>query len=126
MLYIHMHVGSWVLALCLFGLSWLYYVTGKLTIARVFHFIARINYLLIIFTGFMLFYRYTQAEIWSNYAPEVIVKSIAGLWVVVMLEWTLYRLTKAKPVRGFLVQLVVMLVIVLGLGFGRLPWGFLP
>ncbi|WP_017470575.1 YisL family protein [Amphibacillus jilinensis] len=124
--YIHLHVISWLLAIILFAVNGSLYKKQKWKSGKITHMVSRVLYLLIIFTGVVLLYRYTQANVWNDYGPEVIIKSIAGLWVVVMMESIILRIKKDAPFKGFMVQWIVMLVIALVLGFGRLPWGFLP
>ncbi|SEO50045.1 Protein of unknown function [Amphibacillus marinus] len=126
MFFIHLHVTSWLLAFILFLIAWPLYVKGKSQTAIILHWIIRISYVIILISGSVLLYRYSQAEVWQTYSAEVIVKAAAGLWAVVMLEATLHRMKGGKPFKGFTVQLVVMFAITLILGFGRLPWGFLP
>src|SRR5699024_12523682 len=44
------------------------------------HMILRVMYLIILFSGIMLFFDY------ANYSFELIIKAIAGLWVIVAME----------------------------------------
>ncbi|GGM25170.1 UPF0344 protein YisL [Paraliobacillus quinghaiensis] len=123
---IHLHITSWVLALILFAVTYSLYKQDKQKPAKISHMITRVTYLLIIYSGGDLLYGYITSGTWDAYMAEMIVKIAAGLWVVACLEMLLVRYAKGKPIKGFFVQLIVALVIVLALGFGRLPWGLLP
>ncbi|WP_440894891.1 YisL family protein [Amphibacillus sp. Q70] len=122
----HLHVTSWLLGIILFIVTWILYNKGKTQVANVIHNVNRIIFLVILYSGFMLLYRYTQAPVWSDYGVEVIVKGVAGIWLIVVMEWFLHRYKKGVAYKGLVVQFIFMLAIVLILGFGRLPWGFLP
>ncbi|GAA4072686.1 YisL family protein [Amphibacillus indicireducens] len=122
----HLHVTSWSLSIILFIATWLLLKQNKQQIANVLHNINRIVFLVILYTGGMLIYRYTQAPVWDNYGVEAIVKALAGVYLIFLMEWFVIRNKKGAASRGLMVQFVVVLVIVLVLGFGRLPWGFLP
>lgn len=126
MLYSHLHVMSWIMAFILVTCILLSHLKGKEKATTIIQWINRMNYLVIVYSGGMLLYRYTQSGIWSTYGIEVIVKSLAGLWVIVAIELLLHRFQQKKSLKGITVQLVLGLMITLTLGFGRLPWGFLP
>lgn len=83
--------------------------------------ILRLDYLLILYTGGDLFAEY--ASVGFPFLGELIVKSLAGLWVIVAMEMILVKVSKSKPVKNFWIQLIIALLIVLILGFGRLPMG---
>ncbi|WP_117170861.1 YisL family protein [Paraliobacillus sediminis] len=123
---IHLHITGWVLALILFAVTFSLYKNKKQKPAKVMHMITRLSYLLILYSGGDLFYNYIVSGTWNSYMAELIIKAAAGLWVIACLEILLVRYAKGKPTKGFMVQLAVSLIIVLALGFGRLPWGFLP
>lgn len=55
---------------------------------------------------------------------ELIVKLIAGLWVISSIEMILVKASKQKPAKSFWIQFVIAFIIVLVLGFFRLPNGF--
>ncbi|WP_182200061.1 YisL family protein [Paraliobacillus salinarum] len=123
---IHLHITSWVLALILFAMSYYYYKVDKQKTAKITHMITRLSYLLILYSGGDLLVGYIQSGTFNSFAAETIIKVAAGLWVIACIELLLVRFAKGKPVKGFFVQLAVALVIVIALGFGRLPWGLLP
>lgn len=123
---IHLHITSWVLALILFAVAFSLYKSGKAKSAKIVHMITRITYLGILYSGGDLLVGYIRSGTFNAYAAETAVKVIAGFWVITCIELLLVRYAKGKPVRGFFIQLTVALVIVLALGFGRLPWGVLP
>ena len=125
MMYIHLHVASWGISLILFFMTWITIKSNE-RLAEILHMINRIVFLAILFTGIMLIYRYTQAPVWSDFGVEAIVKGLAGVWLIVVMEMFYIRYKKGVAYRGLLVQFFFMLAIVLILGFGRLPWGFFP
>lgn len=85
--------------------------------------ILRLDYLLILYSGGELLMEYFTL---NTMLGEVIVKSFAGLWVIAAMELSLVKVSKDKPAKSFLVQLGIAFVLVLVLGFGRLPMGVLP
>lgn len=124
--YIHLHVASWFIALILFFTSWYLLSIDKQQPAKMAHSINRIIFLVIFYTGFVLIYRYTQAPVWENFGAEAVVKAIGGVYLVCLMEWLISRFQKKLPSRGLVIQFFLLLLIVIALGFGRLPWGFLP
>ncbi len=123
---IHIHITSWVLALVFFAISYYFYKSDNQRTAKIIHMITRLTYLLILYSGGDLLISYIQSGTFGEFAAETIVKVAAGLWVIACLEIILIRFAKGKPIKGFFIQLSVALVLVIALGFGRLPWGLLP
>ncbi|SDJ87704.1 YisL family protein [Sediminibacillus albus] len=119
----HLHITSWVLAFILFGLALMLNKQGKNKPGKILHMILRLDYLLILYSGGELLMNYFNP---SYMLGEVIVKALAGLWVIAVMEMILGKYRKGKPVLGVWVQFAIAVVIVLALGFGRLPLGFLP
>lgn len=74
----------------------------------------------------MLIYRYTQASVWDNYSIEAIVKTLGGVYLIVIMELFITRFKKGVASKGLMIQFFIVLALVFILGFGRLPWGFLP
>lgn len=113
---IHLHITGWVLAIILlFVVSNLYKKnegSGKVP-----HMILRLMYLVILFSGIMLFFGY------DTKSGELFVKVLAGLWVIASMEMITVRTNKQKPVKAWWIQFVIALVIALILGFVRLPMG---
>ncbi|MDL4842875.1 YisL family protein [Aquibacillus rhizosphaerae] len=118
---VHLHITAWVLALILFFVARMFYKKGNKA-GKILHMILRLDYLLILYSGGSLFTEYLG----TSFIPEVIVKSLAGIWVIASLEMILVKMTKDKPTKSFWIQLAISLVLVLVLGFGRLPGGLLP
>ncbi|MFD2132156.1 DUF1516 family protein [Pseudogracilibacillus auburnensis] len=56
---------------------------------------------------------------------EVIVKAIAGGWIVVLMELILTETKRGKTNRADWIQFWIALIIVIVLGFFCLPMGFL-
>lgn len=125
-MFVHLHVAAWALAFISFGFAWALYWYKKDKPAAFFHWVTRVLLASIAVTGIILVYRYITRDMMGDFGPELVVKTLSGLWAVVMMEWILYRLKRGGVFKGFVVQLVVMVAIALILGFGRLPWGFYP
>ena len=123
---IHLHVTSWALSIILFIVTWFLLSRKKHQIANVLHLINRLIFLVVLYSGGVLIYRYTQASVWDNYAIEAIVKALSGVYLVVIMEFFIIRLKKGVASRALVIQFFIVLALVLVLGFGRLPWGFLP
>ncbi|WP_058308171.1 YisL family protein [Gracilibacillus massiliensis] len=113
----HLHITAWVLALILLFVSHAFYKKGNKA-GKILHMILRLDYLLILYSGGDLF-----AESLAVNSPifEVIIKGVAGVWVIAAMEMILVKTSKSKPAKNFWIQLVIALVIALVLGFGRLP-----
>lgn len=122
----HLHVTSWSLSIILFIATWYLLSRNKHQIASVLHLINRVMFLVILYSGGMLIYRYTQASVWDSYAVEAIVKALGGVYLVVIMELFITRFKKGVASRTLVIQFFIVLALVLVLGFARLPWGFLP
>lgn len=116
----HLHITSWVLAFILLIIVTRFYKQGKTKPGKILHMILRLDYLVILYSGGSLF------GLYSSVSGELIVKVIAGLWVIVAMEMVSVRISKNRPVNSWVIQLVIMALIAIGLGFGRLPYGILP
>lgn len=119
----HLHITAWVLGLILFIIALILYKKNSNKPATIFHMILRLVYLFIIITGGLLTWDYFQGYS-MPILGEVIVKALAGLWIVVMMEMILVAAKKGKPAAGKWIQFFIALVIVIILGFFRLPMGF--
>ncbi|RCW69707.1 YisL family protein [Saliterribacillus persicus] len=117
----HLHITGWVLALILLFVSYSFYKQGKKP-GKIVHMILRLDYLFILYSGGDLLAEYFRAS--GLPMGEVIVKSLAGLWVIVSMEMILVKTSKGKATKSFWIQLVVAFVIALILGLFRLPYGF--
>lgn len=120
----HMHITSWALGLILFIIALVMYKQGNLKPGKIIHMIVRLLFVLIIITGGLLTWDYIQGY-GMPILGEAIVKSLAGLWLVGMMEMILVGKAKGKPTKAKWVQFWIALVIVIVLGFFRLPMGFL-
>ena len=120
----HMHITSWVLALILIILVAMFYKQGKMKPGKILHMILRLDYLFILYTGGSLLGEYLSATI--GHTGELVIKVIAGLWVIVSMEMIGVKLSKNKSAKSFWIQLIIAAVIAIALGFGRLPLGVLP
>lgn len=119
----HMHITSWALGLILFLVALALYKKNSNKPATIVHMILRLVYLFIIVTGGLLTWDYIQGY-GMPLLGEAIVKALAGLWIVVVMEGILVATKKGKAVTGKWIQFFIALIIVIVLGFFRLPMGF--
>ncbi|GGJ69352.1 YisL family protein [Virgibacillus salexigens] len=116
----HMHITAWALGFILFAIAYVMYKQGKMKPGKITHMILRLDYLFILYTGGSLITPYFNG---SPLMPEAIVKGLAGIWMIAIMEMLLVRLPKQKPLKGLWVQFVIAIIILLALGFFRLPMG---
>lgn len=117
----HLHITAWALAIILlFVVSYLYKQDDS-KVAKILHMILRLDYLLILFSGLMLFFSYSD-----KMNGELIVKVIAGIWTIVAMELITVKANKNQPSKGAWIQFVIAALIAITLGFTRLPLGVLP
>ncbi|WLV25529.1 DUF1516 family protein [Aciduricibacillus chroicocephali] len=122
----HLHITAWALAIILLIITIALYRKGNMKGGKIAHMILRLDYLLILYSGgSLLTYLLTHnfSAYGSSLVPEVIVKALAGLWVIVAMELIAVKTGKGKSAKGPWIQLVIALIITLILGFGRLPLG---
>jgi len=120
----HLHITSWVLAFILLVLVIIFNKQGKAKPAKILHMILRLDYLVILYSGGSLLGEYFSATI--GHTGELIVKVIAGLWTIVAMEIVSVRIQNNRPIKSWGVQLVIVALIAIILGFARLPLGILP
>jgi hypothetical protein len=116
---IHAHITAWVLALILFLVALPLYKNGKAKGAKIVHMILRVLYLLIIATGVGLLFKLSNIDVWY------VLKAVVGLWVIGILEMILIRVANNRRTSVFWFQFVVAWLLVLYLGFVKLPMSFL-
>jgi|SRR5690625_1930570 len=114
----HLHVTAWALGVILLIVSYVLYKKGNKA-GKILHMVLRLDYLLILYTGGDLFAEYAKEGF--PFLGELIVKGIAGLWVIVAMEMILVKTSKSKPVKSYWIQFVIALLIAVVLGFFRLP-----
>ncbi|MFC0301674.1 YisL family protein [Virgibacillus soli] len=123
----HFHITAWVLAVILLIVVVVLHKQGKAKGAKITHMILRLAYLLILISGGILLYKYFTIEgMKASLRGEVVVKAIAGIWVIYAMEMIGVKTAKGKPTKGVWIQLIIAFLITLILGFGRLPFGILP
>ncbi|GAA0454857.1 DUF1516 family protein [Alkalibacillus silvisoli] len=121
-----LHILSWSSAIILFVIAYVMIKQNKAEKpVKILQMVLRVLYIVIIATGADLFFRF-YFGVQSGFFAESIVKVVAGVWVVAAFEMTLAKAKKGKKEFAAWLQLVFALIIVLALGFGRLPFGFLP
>jgi hypothetical protein len=112
---IHGHVTAWVLALILFIVALFLLKGGKEKGAKIVRMILRVLYLLIIATGVGLMFML------SNIDMLYILKGIVGIWVISLFEMILSKVAQNRKTSILWVQFVVAFLLVLYLGFDKLP-----
>ncbi|KAB8139185.1 YisL family protein [Gracilibacillus oryzae] len=117
----HLHITSWALGLILLIIAFVMYKKGSKA-GKILHMILRLDYLLILYSGGDLIAEYMSIGFPEfPLLGELIVKLIAGLWVIVAMEMILVKTSKSKPATSYWVQLIIAAAIAIILGFFRLP-----
>ncbi|TGB05251.1 YisL family protein [Halobacillus salinus] len=116
----HLHITSWVIAFVMLGLATTFHRAGKQKAAKISQMILRADYLLVLFSGGWLFSSY------ANYGPLIIIKVLAGLWVLASMEAISAKYKKGKPAGSWWLQLTIAAILAIILGWGFLPLGILP
>lgn len=112
---IHAHVTSWFIALILFVVALSLHKNGKTKGFKIIQMILRVLYLLIIGTGVGLLTMVSHIDVWY------VLKAACGLWVIGLLEMILGRVANNRRTSVFWVQFVIAFLLVLYLGFVKLP-----
>lgn len=121
----HMHITAWVLAIVLLILVVKFYKQGNTKPGKILHMILRLDYLFILYTGGSLFSSYYW-PLKASFAGEIILKVVAGLWVIVALEMIAVKTNKKQSAKSWWIQFIIAAVVAIILGFVRLPYGILP
>ncbi len=122
----HMHITTWVIGIILFVVVLsLVKKEDKAKAAKITHMILRLFYILILLTGLELFFRH-YIGVTGGMLAESIIKSLAGVWLIGAMEMVIVRTKKGKSAFSGWLQFVIALILVLALGFARLPLGILP
>lgn len=121
----HLHITAWVLAFILLFIVTAFYKQGKAKPGKILHMILRLDYLLILYSGGSLLTGYIEFGAGSHIG-ELIIKIIAGLWAIAAMEMIGVRTSKGKATKSWWIQFVIVALIAIILGFGRLPYGILP
>ena len=121
----HLHITAWVLAFILLFIVTAFYKQGKAKPGKILHMILRLDYLLILYSGGSLLTNYIEFGA-GPHLGELIIKIIAGLWTIIAMEMISVRSSKGKATKSWWIQFVIVALIAIILGFGRLPYGILP
>lgn len=113
---IHLHITGWVVAFILLFITVPMYKSGNRS-GKITHMILRLFYLIILFSGIMLFMQS------PNKGGELFIKVIAGLWAIVAMEMVAVRTNQNRPTASAWAQFIITVIIAIILGFGRLPLG---
>ncbi|MFX3622463.1 MAG: YisL family protein [Ectobacillus sp.] len=119
----HAHITAWAVGIILFFVAYAMY-GNKSSKAKMVHMIARLMYVAIIITGFLLYQSIMKTatgdmHMWYG------IKMLIGLWVIGAMEIVLMRTNKGKSANAGWIQFVIALLVVLYLGL-KLPLGFAP
>lgn len=114
----HAHITAWLIALILFFVVVSMQKGAKSKALKIIHMTLRLFYILIIVTGAILLIGL------SSISLMYVLKVLAGIWVISMLEMILVRGSKGKSTGMFWGQLVVAFLVTVYLGF-KLPIGFM-
>ena len=113
----HAHITTWVIALILFFVGISMQKGGKTKPLKMVHMTLRLFYLFILGTGFILL-------LGLDALPGLyILKIIAGVWVIGLMEMILVFGGKGKSTNIFWIQLIIAFILALYLGL-KLPLGF--
>jgi uncharacterized membrane protein SirB2 len=114
---IHAHVTTWFVALILFFVSYFLQNKGKEKPAKITKMVLRLFYILILATGGHLFGVYASAYGSGIMGSPVLIKALAGLWVIFSMEFVLTRHSKGKPTGMFWAQLIISLSLTIFYGY---------
>jgi phosphatidylserine synthase len=112
---IHAHVTAWFIAIVLFAVALSLHKNGKTKGFKILHMIIRVFYLIIIGTGVGLLSMVYHIDVWY------ILKAVGGLWVIGLVEMILIRTAKNRSTSVFWFQFIIVFLLVLYLGFIKLP-----
>jgi hypothetical protein len=116
---IHAHITGWVLALILFVVALILHKSGKAKGLKIVQMILRVLYLIIIATGVGLLFKLFKIDVWY------ILKAVIGLWIIVLFEMILGRVVENRRTSTLWIQFAIAWILVLYLGFDKLPMSFL-
>ena len=116
---IHAHITTWVLAFLFFLAALGLHKSGKARALKVMQMILRLFYLLIIGTGIWIL------SSLNSISMLYILKSLLGIVVIGMMEMIIVRSVKGKKTTMFWLLFIVTFVLVLYLGFVKLPLTFI-
>ncbi|MFE8696327.1 DUF1516 family protein [Cytobacillus sp. FJAT-53684] len=114
---IHAHITTWLLTLILFFVALGLHKSGKARGLKVVQMILRLFYLLTIGTGIWIL---SSINIDTMY----VIKSLVGLWVIVMFEMIIVGTVKGRKTAISWILFIISLALVLYLGFVKLPLTF--
>lgn len=120
----HLHITAWALAVILTIVTTVLYQQHKDKVAKIFHMILRLLYIVILISGVQLLWIYFESM--HSLLIEALIKSFAGLWLIVAMEMISVNASKRRPTKSGWIQFAIAFLITLLLGFGRLPLGILP
>ncbi|WP_102347403.1 YisL family protein [Bacillus sp. Marseille-P3661] len=114
---IHAHVTTWFIALVLFFVSYSLQNKNKEKPAKIIKMILRLFYILILATGGHLFGLYASGLGSAIMGSPVLIKALAGLWVIFSMEFVITRHSKGKPTGLFWAQFIISLSLTIFYGY---------
>ncbi|MDQ0214793.1 putative membrane protein SirB2 [Oikeobacillus pervagus] len=113
----HLHITTWVIGIILFFVAVSLIKGGNEKGSKIVQMILRLFYLLILFSGIMLFIKFHEIN-------DMLygMKMLFGIIVIGLMEMVLARAKKGKSTGMFFTIFVIVFLIVLYLGF-KLPIG---
>lgn len=118
---LHTHVTSWILGIVLLFVAYFLYKQGNEKGATISHMILRLLYLVIVFSGGYLLITVYLANFAMPLGAEAITKGLAGIWLIASMEMILVKTKKGEKTTSPWIQFAIAFVIVLVLGYMRLP-----
>ncbi|TFB22048.1 DUF1516 family protein [Filobacillus milosensis] len=121
----HFHITTWVIGIILFLVVLSLIKKSNQKAAKITHMVLRLFYVLILVSGALLYFNnYINAG--GSLFAEAIIKSVSGVWLIAAMEMILVKVKKSKSTFAGWLQFVIMIILVISLGFGRLQLGILP
>lgn len=113
----HLHITAWAVGAILFFVA--YFMSPSAKGRKIVHMILRVFYLIIIFSGLLLFLN-------GHSLDDMLygIKFLMGVVTIAMMEMALVKSQKGKNSKGFFIGFIIALVITFLLG-SYLPMGVL-
>jgi len=115
-MWLHAHVGFWILGLIVFVLTFILYILGKNKPARILQMFLHFLFLLILITGVVMVAKLYSADnfVWST------IKGLFGILVIGMMNAILNKTKKKENAVVFWIIFIIGLAGVFSIGYGVL------
>ncbi|MFD2639413.1 YisL family protein [Piscibacillus salipiscarius] len=121
----HLHITTWVIGIILFFVVLNFVKKSNEKAAKITQMVLRLFYIFILVTGALLWFNNYMGTGGGTFT-ESVVKSVAGIWLIGAMEMVIGFTKKGKSTFAGWLQFALAIILVLALGFGRLPLGILP